>query len=118
MDDARFEAERVEASASSGVRITWADGHVSVWDLAGLRGACGCAVCNELRRAGRPVYAGTAGELDVIDATLAGSYGVSFHWSDGHQTGIYGWEDLRKGCPCDECRTSRRMEGRPNPLDR
>ena len=43
---------------------------------------------------------------------------ITFHWSDGHRTGIYRWEDLRDGCPCDECRTERRVDGTPNPLDR
>lgn len=118
MDDPRYEPERVETSAQQGIRITWADGHVSAYELADLRRACGCAVCNELRRAGQPVFAGSDDELDVIDAGLVGSYGVTFHWSDGHQTGVYGWDDLRNGCPCDECRSDRRMQGRRNPLDR
>ena len=112
------EPERIEASAGTGLRITWSDGHVSHWDLAAIRGACGCAACHELRRAGRPVFLSDAGDLDVLDAELAGSYGIKIHWSDGHGTGIYSWEDLRGGCPCDECRTQRRIEGRPNPLDR
>lgn len=117
-DEAAFEAERVEASGDVGVRITWADQHVSHWDLATIRGACGCATCHELRHAGRPVYLGSADSLDVRDAELVGAYGITFHWSDGHSTGIYSWEDLRNGCPCDECRTARRVEGRANPLDR
>ena len=112
------EPDRIEASADVGVRITWSDGHASQWDLATIRGACGCATCHELRKAGRPVFLGDAGQLDVVDAELAGSYGIKFHWSDGHSTGIYSWEDLRGGCPCDECRTTRRIEGRSNPLDR
>ncbi|MGH2760261.1 MAG: DUF971 domain-containing protein [Actinomycetota bacterium] len=117
-EEVAFEAEKVEASADVGVRISWADGHVSHWDLAAIRGACGCATCHELRYAGRPVYLGGADSLDVGDAELVGAYGITFHWSDGHSTGIYSWEDLRNGCPCDECRTARRVEGRANPLDR
>ena len=110
--------EKVEASAEVGVRITWEDGHVSHFDLAYIRGACGCATCHELRREGKPVYIGSSGVLDVTDAVLVGSYGVSFHWSDGNHTGIYRWEDFRGGCQCDECRTRRRVDGAPNPLDR
>lgn len=118
MTRGRYEPEKIEASAEVGLRITWADGHVSHWDLATIRGACGCAVCNELRHAGRPVFLAGAGELEVQHAELVGSYGITFHWSDGHGTGIYQWEDLRDSCPCDECRTTRRIEGRSNPLDR
>lgn len=117
-DDGRWLAGKVEASADVGVRVTWEDGHVSHFDLATVRGACGCATCHELRRAGKPVYIAASEDLDVLGAELVGSYGVTFSWSDGHRTGIYRWEDLRNGCPCDECRTNRRVEGRANPLDR
>jgi len=112
------EPERVEASKDIGFRITWGDDHVSHWDLATIRGACGCATCHELRADGKPVYIARSGDLDVVAAELVGAYGVNIHWNDGHNTGIYRWEDLRAGCPCDECRTNRRIEGRSNPLDR
>ena len=117
-ENERHVPDKVEASADVGVRITWADGHVSHWDLASVRGACGCATCHELRKQNKPTYLATSDSLDVDDAELVGSYGVTFSWSDGHRTGIYRWADLRDGCPCDECRTTRRVEGRANPLDR
>lgn len=110
--------EKVEANADVGIRITWEDGHVSQFDLAYVRGACGCATCHELRRENKPVFIAASDSLDVLSADLVGGYGVSFQWTDGHNTGIYRWEDLRAGCPCDECRTQRRVEGLPNPLDR
>ena len=110
--------DRIEASAEVGVRITWADGHVSHFDLATVRGACGCATCHELRKESKPVYIAASDSLEVLDAELVGSYGVSFHWSDGHRTGIYRFEDLRGGCPCDECRTVSRVDGVANPMDR
>jgi DUF971 family protein len=118
-DAARYEAERVE-SVESGLVIEWADRHQSLFELLALRQACGCATCGELRGAGSPVapVPGAPPKLQLLDASLVGSYGVSFTWNDGHSTGIYTWEDLRDGCPCDECRTQRRMEGRMNPLDR
>jgi len=112
------EPERIEASKEVGFRITWEDGHVSHWDLATIRGACGCATCHELRADGKPVYIARSGDLEVEAAELVGAYGLNVHWSDGHRTGIYRFEDLRAGCPCDECRTNRRIEGRANPLDR
>lgn len=117
-EDLRHVVDKVEASADVGIRITWADDHVSHFDLATVRGACGCATCHELRKAKKPVYIAASGDLDVLDAELVGSYGITFHWSDGHRTGIYRWEDLRGGCPCDECRTQRRVDGTANPLDR
>jgi DUF971 family protein len=36
-----------------------------------------------------------------------GNYGISIHWSDGHGTGIYRFDFLRRICPCKECRAKR-----------
>jgi DUF971 family protein len=33
-----------------------------------------------------------------------GRYALSFHWNDGHQSGIYSWEYLRRVCQCEECK--------------
>ena len=32
-----------------------------------------------------------------------GRYAIRFHWSDGHSTGIYPFEQLRELCPCPIC---------------
>jgi len=32
-----------------------------------------------------------------------GHYAFRIDWSDGHNTGIYTYEHLRKICPCKEC---------------
>jgi DUF971 family protein len=32
-----------------------------------------------------------------------GNYALQFVWSDGHETGIYTFEYLRKLCPCSQC---------------
>lgn len=117
----RYEAARLD-SVDDGLRVLWSDDHTSTFDLVELRRACGCAACNELRATGGSVYpapgAPAPQPLELLDAELVGSYGVSFTWNDGHATGIYTWEHLRDGCPCDECRTERRMLGRANPLHR
>ena len=39
----------------------------------------------------------------------AGRYAVVFHWNDGHSSGIYSWDFLRRHCQCDECRAQRRL---------
>jgi DUF971 family protein len=33
----------------------------------------------------------------------AGNYAVRIAWSDGHSSGIYSWDHLRKICPCSAC---------------
>lgn len=35
-------------------------------------------------------------DLGVRDVEEVGAYGVRFRWTDGHGTGIYTWERLRK----------------------
>lgn len=116
-DDPRTIPEKVEADTDVGLRVTWADGHVSRWDLLTIRRACRCAACGEIRRAGgRVAPPPFSGELDVVDAELVGDYGVTFTWSDGHATGIYTWDRLREGCPCGACRRERRDAGTPDPL--
>jgi DUF971 family protein len=78
----------VDVDRSTGVTITWEDGHNSTFGIAVLRRACPCAGC----RAGQtmPPPAG----LTITDVDLAGSWGMTPTWSDGHATGIYSWEYL------------------------
>jgi DUF971 family protein len=110
VDDPRYEPNIVAANAEVGLRITWSDGHVSHWDLPEVRRACPCAVCADTREKGRPVWPapGSPASLDVTDADLVGAYGVTFHWNDGHQTGIFAWKLLRDWCDCDVCLEERR----------
>ena len=106
---------RVHKTTGTGMEIDWKDGHQSSWTFSWLRDACPCATCHEERGAsGRK-----AGEPKPKPATLlpmykapvrpesvspVGRYAISFHWNDGHQSGIYSWDYLRRHCLCAECR--------------
>ena len=105
---------RVLLTEGKGLEIDWADGHRSTWAFAWLRDACPCATCHEERGAtGRK-----PGEPKPQLATLlqmykapprpesvspVGRYAISFHWNDGHQSGIYSWDYLRRHCQCGPC---------------
>lgn len=94
------------------LRITWDDGHVSVYPLELLRVQCPCALCRA-ERASPPdplrVIAGPAPEkLDAVEITPVGRYAINIVWNDGHRTGIYPFEYLRELCPCEECKAKRR----------
>jgi DUF971 family protein len=105
---------RVHKTEGSGLEIDWKDGHHSAWTFAWLRNACPCATCHEEREhSGR-----TPGEPKPQPATLlpmyqapsrpesvtpVGNYALSFTWNDGHKTGIYSWDYLRRHCQCGEC---------------
>jgi DUF971 family protein len=36
-------------------------------------------------------------------AASVGSYAIQINFSDGHNTGIYSYEQLRSICPCQAC---------------
>jgi DUF971 family protein len=90
------------------VEIAWSDGHRSTYGFEYLRWLCPCAVCRG--------EAGSRGILDftteltpeqirMTDLRQVGNYAISPAWADGHDSGIYSWDYLRRACPCDECRS-------------
>ncbi|MGH2748893.1 MAG: DUF971 domain-containing protein [Actinomycetota bacterium] len=88
-----------------GVVVTWGDEHVTRFELVDLRLRCTCAQCRELRAQGATIWprAGVPEVLRVIDAELAGGWGLTLKWNDRHETGIYPWETLREWCRCAQC---------------
>jgi|SRR6185437_3225702 len=42
--------------------------------------------------------------LKVERVAPVGNYAISFTWNDGHKTGIYSWDYLRRHCLCEECK--------------
>ena len=89
-----------------GLLIEWdAAGHQGFYPARSLRLGCPCAGCVE-EMTGRPLLDPARVPDDIRPASLelVGGYGLRVHWSDGHSTGIYTFERLRAGCPCDGCR--------------
>ncbi|OGF57209.1 MAG: hypothetical protein A2Z21_02080 [Candidatus Fraserbacteria bacterium RBG_16_55_9] len=85
--------------------ITWADGHESVYSLAHLRKACPCARCKAWPSKddqGFPIWP-VERDLHATAVNPVGRYAIQFVWSDGHQTGYYPYDYLRKLCPCAGC---------------
>lgn len=88
------------------LEISWNDGAVCQYPLSHLREACPCAECR-----GGHEYMGRAYDPDSI-LTLTpkrsyqmtaldriGSYALQPTWDDGHHSGIYTWDYLRRLCP-------------------
>jgi DUF971 family protein len=108
------EKVRVLLTEGKGLEIDWTDGHKSTWNFAWLRNACPCATCiderkSQGRKAGQPkakpaellpMYAPPA---KPASAHAVGRYALQFNWLDGHSSGIYSWEYLRRSCQCREC---------------
>jgi DUF971 family protein len=112
------EPEHIAISKSKGIKIDWKDTHHSEYPLAYLRDECPCATCtgahgtppqksNYVGQELFPMYKPT---LKMQDVEAVGGYAVRINWSDGHNTGIYSFDHLRRICPCAECRAQREEE--------
>ena len=87
------------------VRIRWQDGHESLYPARELRLACPCAGCvDEVSGERRVSAAMVPQDVKPLGIQLVGNYAITIQWSDGHATGIYAFEKLRKMCPC--CRSN------------
>ncbi len=108
-------ARPVDIRQASGdeLGITWEDGHESRYTWQFLRASCPCAWCNDLRIKGTSEY--IAADVRPSMVSPVGRYALSFDFSDGHSTGIYSFEYLRRMCPCLEC-TGSEAGPSPNPL--
>ena len=85
-----------------GLKIEWdQSGHEGFYPARLLRLACPCAGCVE-EMSGRPLLDPAAVSADIrpVSVALVGAYGIKIHWSDGHSTGIYTFEQLYRSCPC------------------
>jgi len=76
--------------------ILWEDGHRDDFDVRDLRLACHCALCIE-EMSGRKLLDPKTIRSDVSPRQIVstGNYAIQFDWSDGHNSGIYTFNDLR-----------------------
>ncbi|MBI4004413.1 MAG: DUF971 domain-containing protein [Candidatus Omnitrophica bacterium] len=89
------------------VKIRWQDGHESIYPARELRLACPCAGCvDEVTGQLRLIASSVPQNVRPLKIDLVGRYAMSIQWSDGHNTGIYAFDRLRKSCPCPTCRTA------------
>lgn len=97
-----------------GLLIEWdADGHAWLYESRPLRLACRCASCTD-EMSGRPLLdpARVPADITPESVALVGGYGLRVRWSDGHDTGIYSFDQLRAACGCPRCRPA----AHPGPL--
>jgi DUF971 family protein len=77
--------------------ITWTDQKESKYDVVELRRQCPCALCNDEmtgKKILKPQDVATTVRPTTIDSV--GRYGMSIKFDDGHGTGIYSFDLLRK----------------------
>jgi len=86
------------------IRVTWEDGHQGLYTTRCLRGICQCAACvDEWTGEKRISPEAIPAEIRALKISPVGQYGIQIDWSDGHSTGIYAFDVLRKMCPCSTC---------------
>ena len=84
--------------------VTWNDGHFSSFPSWYLREKCPCAGCVDEFSGRMRIAAGSIpSTLERLSVQAVGNYALHFSWSDGHGTGIYTFDYLRKICPCLQC---------------
>ena len=96
--DEHYEAVDLTVERTRGLSITFADGYLAEIDLMRLRLSCPCAACRSLREKGRAPWPQRSDpdRLSIDDARFHGAWGLNVTWNDGHDTGIYSFELLRK----------------------
>jgi DUF971 family protein len=118
MIEIQAQPEHIAISKSKGIQIDWKDGHTSKYPLGLLRDECPCASCTgahgtEPQRTDYskppsatpfPMFQQT---LKMLEVEEVGHYAFKIGWSDGHNTGIYSYDHLRKICPCEDCKRKR-----------
>src|SRR5438105_3014237 len=107
--------EHIAISKSKGIKIYWKDGHHSEYGLTYLRDKCPCAQCTGAHgtpprqpesgmAAGSNPFPMFKPALKMLGVEPVGNYAIRINWSDGHNSGIYSYDHLRRICECSECR--------------
>lgn len=77
--------------------ITWSDGEESTYVVFDLRVKCPCATCvDEFTGEVRLDPASVPPDVRPTRVESVGNYAIRIEWSDGHDTGIYAYDYLRR----------------------
>ena len=79
------------------ISIKWSDDAETHYDAAQLRRACPCASCvNEWTGEKMLRDESVPDDMNFSSISVVGRYALNFHFSDGHETGIFSFQFLRK----------------------
>ncbi len=96
-------AVSVDISPTGAIHVSWDDGKISKVPAVQLRLDCPCASCID-EWTGAKLLDPTRIRSDVRPVAMepVGNYAVQVRWSDGHETGLYSWRQLRQYAPGEE----------------
>jgi DUF971 family protein len=79
------------------VSIKWSDDTETRFSAAQLRRSCPCATCvNEWTGEKILRAESVPDDLSFSSISIVGRYALNFHFSDGHDTGIFSFQYLRQ----------------------
>jgi DUF971 family protein len=89
--------EAIHVTEAGGLRIAWSGAREVEIPPFQLRDGCPCAGCVE-EGTGRKLLdpATIPADIRIQDLKAVGNYAIQIFWSDGHSTGIYSWDTLRR----------------------
>jgi len=98
------EPESIQVDRDGNINVSWPDAHRGRHTPHVLRLNCECAQCKD-EDTGRKLVDPKRVPLDIkiTGVNPVGRYGLSIAFSDGHNTGIYAFNKLRKICECEKC---------------
>lgn len=88
---------RISRQGDEFLKIAWNDGTLDTFPVRVLRLSCPCAACvNEWT--GEKILDDKQIAATVKPAKLfsVGRYAMGIHWTDGHKTGIFAYDYLKK----------------------
>ena len=91
------EPTQIIEESDSELSIKWSDEVVTNYTAAQLRRACPCAGCVNEWTGEKTLKSETISEdLSFSNVMIVGRYALNFHFSDGHETGIFSFKYLRE----------------------
>ena len=101
--DLFVQPRNLDLERDKGLTVEWEDGVTSFYPIALLRRMSPSAEQRELRKEIKrnpltvlPASASRGSDLTATNAELVGNYAIRITFSDGHRTGIFSWDYLRK----------------------
>ncbi len=98
-----MQPRNLDLDRDKGLTVEWEDGVTSFYPIALLRRMSPSAEQRELRKEIKrnpltvlPTAGASQGPLRATNAELVGNYAIRITFSDGHRTGIFSWDYLRK----------------------
>jgi DUF971 family protein len=92
-----IEPRQIIEESDSEISINWSDDTETKFNATDLRRSCPCAGCINEWTGEKILKADSIkNDLSFSSISIVGRYALNFHFSDGHDTGIYSFQYLKE----------------------